>query len=173
MKIGINGFGRVGRTFLRIALERDLEVVAVNDVADPATGAHLFAHDSTYGRLRADAAFDGDVLVVDGHKILMTTGADPAALRRGDLGVDVVIESTGRFRTREQAAGHLTAGARKVLMSAPAKGPVDTPPSPRRHTDGSTASCGSATTPWSPATSSGTPPHACWTPSSPRLPATW
>ncbi|MFL6117837.1 MAG: type I glyceraldehyde-3-phosphate dehydrogenase [Catenulispora sp.] len=125
MNIGINGFGRIGRAFLRIALERGLDVVAVNDVADPATGAHLFAHDSTYGRLRADAAFDGDVLVVDGRKILMTTGADPAGLGWGDLGVDVVIESTGRFRTREQAAGHLTAGARKVLMSAPAKGPVD------------------------------------------------
>ena len=125
MKIGINGFGRIGRSFLRIALERGLDVVAVNDVADPATGAHLFAHDSTYGRLRADVAFAGDVLVVDGRKILMTTGSDPAGLGWGDLDVDVVLEATGRFRTREQAAGHLAAGARKVLMSAPAKGPVD------------------------------------------------
>ncbi|GAA2004663.1 type I glyceraldehyde-3-phosphate dehydrogenase [Catenulispora subtropica] len=125
MRIGINGFGRIGRTFLRIALEQDLDVVAVNDVADPATGAHLFVHDSTYGRLRTPAVFDDGTLVVDGRKILMTTVPEPAALPWGELGVDVVIESTGRFRTREQAAGHLTAGARKVLMSAPAKGPVD------------------------------------------------
>jgi len=125
MRIGINGFGRVGRTFLRIALERGLEVAAVNDVADPATGAHLFVHDSTYGRLRAVAAFDGGTLVVDGHKILMSTVPEPAGLAWADLGVDVVIESTGRFRTRQEAAGHLAAGARKVLMSAPARGPVD------------------------------------------------
>src|SRR4051812_20310511 len=150
MKIGINGFGRIGRSFLRIALERGLDVVAVNDVADPATGAHLFAHDSTYGRLRADVAFAGDVLVVDGRKILMTTGSDPAGLGWGDLDVDVVLEATGRFRTREQAAGHLAAGARKVLMSAPAKGPVDVTVvmgvneadyAPRAHDVVSNASC--------------------------------
>ncbi|NUR62261.1 MAG: type I glyceraldehyde-3-phosphate dehydrogenase [Catenulispora sp.] len=150
MRIGINGFGRIGRAFLRIALERDLDVVAVNDVADPATGAHLLVHDSTYGRLRADAAFDDDVLIVDGRKILMTTIPDPAGLPWGDLDVDIVIESTGRFRTREQAAGHLAAGARKVLMSAPAKGLVDATIvmgvneadyDPRTHSVVSNASC--------------------------------
>ena len=150
MRIGINGFGRIGRTFLRIALERGLDVVAVNDVADPATGAHLFVHDSTYGRLRTEASFDDDVLIVDGRKILMTTGPDPAAMSWGDLDADVVIESTGRFRTREQALGHVAAGARKVLMSAPAKGPVDATIvmgvneadyNPRAHTVVSNASC--------------------------------
>ncbi len=125
MRIGINGFGRVGRAFLRIAMERDLEVVAVNDVTDAATMAHLFAHDSTYGRLRAEVGHTGDALIVDGRKILITAQRDPAQLHWDELGVDVVVESTGRFRTREQAAAHLAAGARKVLISAPAKGPVD------------------------------------------------
>ena len=125
MRIGINGFGRVGRVFLRIALDRDLDVVAVNDISDSATMAHLFAHDSTYGRLRSEVTHTDDALIVDGRKIRFTAVEDPAELRWGELGVDVVIESTGRFRTREQAAAHLRAGARKVLMSAPGKGPVD------------------------------------------------
>ena len=125
MRIGINGFGRVGRVFLRIAAERGLEVVAVNDAADPATMAHLFAHDSTYGRPAAEVAYEDGTLLVDGRKILMTRHTEPERLPWGELGVDLVIESTGRFRTREQAAAHLTAGAGKVLMSAPAKGPVD------------------------------------------------
>jgi glyceraldehyde 3-phosphate dehydrogenase len=121
MRIGINGFGRVGRVFLRIALERDLEVVAVNDLTDAGTLAHLLAHDSTYGRLHADVGHTGDALVVDGRKIAVLAERDPARLPWKDLGVDVVIESTGRFRTREQAAAHLAGGARKVLLSAPAK----------------------------------------------------
>ena len=125
MRIGINGFGRVGRVFLRVAAERGLDVVAVNDIADTATMAHLFLHDSTYGRPDADVVHDGDTLVVNGRKIAMTQQADPARLPWGELGVDIVVESTGRLRTREQAAAHLAAGARKVLMSAPAKGPVD------------------------------------------------
>ena len=125
MRIGLNGFGRVGRVFLRVAAERGLDVVAVNDIADTATMAHLFLHDSTYGRPDADVVHDGDTLVVDGRKIAMTQQADPARLPWGELGVDIVVESTGRLRTREQAAAHLAAGARKVLMSAPAKGPVD------------------------------------------------
>jgi glyceraldehyde 3-phosphate dehydrogenase len=125
MRIGINGFGRVGRVFLRIASERGLDVVAVNDAADPATMAHLFAHDSTYGRPKAAVTHDGDTLIVGGRKIRMLQQSQPENLPWDELGVDVVIESTGKFRTREQAAGHLAAGARKVLMSAPAKGPVD------------------------------------------------
>ncbi|HEU5426630.1 MAG TPA: type I glyceraldehyde-3-phosphate dehydrogenase [Actinocrinis sp.] len=125
MRIAVNGFGRVGRVFTRIALERGLEVVAVNDVTDAATLAYLLAHDSTYGRLRAEIEHADDALIVDGRKIAVTAQRDPAQLPWRELGVDVVIESTGKFRTRAQAAAHLTAGARKVLISAPAKGPVD------------------------------------------------
>jgi glyceraldehyde 3-phosphate dehydrogenase len=125
MRIGINGFGRVGRVFLRIAAERGLEVVAVNDAADTATMAHLFAHDSTYGRPGGEVSYEDGTLIVDGRKVLMTQYAEPERLSWGELGVDLVVESTGRFRTREQAAAHLAAGARKVLMSAPAKGLVD------------------------------------------------
>ncbi len=125
MRIAVNGFGRVGRVFTRIALERGLEVVAVNDVTDAATLAHLLAHDSTYGRLRAQVEHADDALIVDGRKIAVTAQRDPAQLPWRELGVDVVIESTGKFRTRAQAATHLEAGARKVLISAPAKGAID------------------------------------------------
>jgi glyceraldehyde 3-phosphate dehydrogenase len=125
MRIAVNGFGRVGRVFTRIALERGLEVVAVNDITDAATLAHLLAHDSTYGRARFQVEHTVDALVADGNKIAVFAQKDPAHLPWADLGVDVVIESTGRFRTRDQAAAHLNAGARKVLISAPAKGAVD------------------------------------------------
>ena len=125
MRIAVNGFGRVGRVFTRIALERGLEVVAVNDVTDAGTLAHLLAHDSTYGRLGRRVEYTDDALIVDGRKIAVTAQRDPAHLPWGELGVEVVIESTGKFRTREQAAAHLDAGARKVLISAPAKGSVD------------------------------------------------
>jgi len=125
MRIAVNGFGRVGRVFTRIAVERGLEVVAVNDVTDAASLAHLLAHDSTYGRLRAQVEHADDALIVDGRKIAVTAQRDPAQLPWRELGVDVVIESTGKFRTRAQAAAHLEAGARKVLISAPAKGSID------------------------------------------------
>ncbi|NUP51723.1 MAG: type I glyceraldehyde-3-phosphate dehydrogenase [Catenulispora sp.] len=125
MRIGINGFGRVGRVFLRIALERGYDVAAVNDITDAATMAHLFAHDSTYGPLGREVSYSDDSLIVDGRKIRYTGEKDPKLLDWGGLGVDLVIESTGRFRSRELAAAHLAAGARKVLLSAPAKGPVD------------------------------------------------
>jgi glyceraldehyde 3-phosphate dehydrogenase (phosphorylating) len=125
MRIAVNGFGRVGRVFTRIALERGLEVVAVNDVTDAATLAHLLAHDSTYGRLRGQVEHTDDTLIVDGRKIAVFAQRDPAQLPWSQLGVDVVIESTGKFRTGPLAAVHLEAGARKVLISAPAKGPVD------------------------------------------------
>jgi len=125
MRIAVNGFGRVGRVFTRIAVERGLEVVAVNDVTDAGTLAHLLAHDSTYGRARFQVEHAEDALIVDGRKISVTAQRDPAQLRWADLGVDVVIESSGKFRTRDQAAAHLQAGARKVLISAPAKGTVD------------------------------------------------
>ncbi|MGW5036029.1 type I glyceraldehyde-3-phosphate dehydrogenase [Streptomyces nigra] len=127
VRVGINGFGRIGRNYLRCVLERTraaaapLEVVAVNDVTSPAALAHLLAYDSTYGRLNRPVEHDDTSLTVDGHRIAVTAERDPAALDWGGLGVDVVIESTGRFRTRDQAGLHLAAGARKVLLSVPGK----------------------------------------------------
>src|SRR5919198_1926444 len=121
-KIGINGFGRIGRDFLRVARGTDLEIVAVNDLTDPRTLAHLLTYDSTFGRLHAEVGHDQDAITVDGRRIRVTAQPDPAHLDWGALGVDIVIESTGRFRTRDEAALHLKAGARKVIISAPAKG---------------------------------------------------
>ncbi len=123
VSIAINGFGRIGRAYLRSVLDApDLQVVAVNDVADTATLARLLRHDSTFGPLHRVVEDLGDAIAVDGHKIAVTAIADPAELPWREHGVDVVIESTGRFRTREGAAGHLTAGAHTVLVSAPGKG---------------------------------------------------
>lgn len=120
-RIGINGFGRVGRSFLRIAFGTDLEVVAVNDLADTATLAHLLEYDSTYGRFQHDIGYDKSSISVDGHRIAITAEADPAALQWCDVDVDIVIESTGRFRHRDDAGVHIKGGARKVLLSAPGK----------------------------------------------------
>ena len=129
-RVAINGFGRIGRNYLRCLLERDLlgrgiDVVAVNDLWAPGTLAHLLSHDSTFGRLRWDVAHDADSIVVKGSRIPVTSERDPARLDWGELSVDLVIESTGKLRTREDAAAHLKAGAKRVLISAPAKGPVD------------------------------------------------
>src|ERR671930_2016734 len=121
-RIGINGFGRIGRDFLRVATGADLEIVAVNDLTDPRTLAHLLTYDSTFGRLHAEVGHDQDAITVDGNRIRVTAEPDPARLDWGALGVDIVIESTGRFRKRDEAALHLKAGARKVIISAPAKG---------------------------------------------------
>jgi glyceraldehyde 3-phosphate dehydrogenase len=122
-KVGINGFGRVGRAFTRLAAERgDLEVVAVNDITDARTLAHLLEFDSTYGRLGQKVEFDDHALIVGGRRIAVLAERDPAAIDWGALGADIVVESTGRFRTREAAAAHLKGGARKVLISAPGKG---------------------------------------------------
>ncbi|MFG2279391.1 type I glyceraldehyde-3-phosphate dehydrogenase [Streptomyces asoensis] len=128
VRVGINGFGRIGRNYLRGALERaesgtatPIQVVAVNDLTSPAALAHLLAYDSTYGRLGRTVEHDETSLTVGGHRVRVTAERDPAALGWADLGVDVVIESTGRFRTREQAGRHLAAGARKVLLSVPGK----------------------------------------------------
>src|SRR6201997_974392 len=121
--VGINGFGRVGRAFMRRALERDdLEVVAINDVTDARTLAHLLEFDSTYGRLGRSVGYEPGALIVDGERGPVTTQRAPAAIDWGELGVDIVIESTGKFRAREDAALHLKGGARKVLISAPGKG---------------------------------------------------
>jgi glyceraldehyde 3-phosphate dehydrogenase len=124
VRVGINGFGRIGRNFLRAvrAQGRDIEIVAVNDITDAATLAHLLRYDSVLGTYRGEVAVDGSGIVVDGVRIRVTAERDPTALPWRDLGVQVVVESTGRFTDREQAAKHLAAGARKVVISAPAKG---------------------------------------------------
>ena len=121
-RVGINGFGRVGRAFARRALERDdLEVVAVNDVTDARTLAHLLEFDSTYGRLGHAVGHGRDSLTIDDATIAVLSCRDPAAINWDELGVSVVVESTGKFRAREDAAAHLKGGARKVLISAPGK----------------------------------------------------
>jgi glyceraldehyde 3-phosphate dehydrogenase len=122
-RVGINGFGRIGRAFTRLAAERgDLEVVGVNDITDARTLAHLLEFDSTYGRLGQRVEFDEHALTVGGRRIAVLSERDPAAIDWGALGADVVVESTGKFRSREAAAAHLKGGARKVLISAPGKG---------------------------------------------------
>jgi glyceraldehyde 3-phosphate dehydrogenase len=125
VKVGINGFGRIGRNVFRAAhaAGADLEFVAVNDLTDTATLAHLLKYDSILGRFPGEVADAGDSLSVDGKSIKVLSERDPAALPWGDLGVDVVIESTGFFTARDDAAKHLEAGAKKVIISAPAKEP--------------------------------------------------
>jgi len=121
--IGINGFGRIGRLVFRAAFKKgDIEIKAINDLCDAETLAHLLKYDSVHGIFDADVAADGDSLVVDGKKIQICSEKDPAALPWGKLGAEIVVESTGIFRDKEGASKHLTAGAKKVLISAPAKG---------------------------------------------------
>ena len=123
VRVGINGFGRIGRAFTRLALERtDLQVVGINDITDARTMAHLLAFDSTYGRLGRPVEHTDDSLIVAGDPIPVLSERDPAGIDWAKLGADVVIESTGKFRTRDGAALHLKGGARKVLISAPGKG---------------------------------------------------
>ena len=122
-RIGINGFGRIGRQVLRATLERhpdELEVVAVNDLADDATNAHLFKYDTNYGIYPGEVRAGDGSIQVDGHAIRSLSERDPAKLPWGDLGVDIVIESTGVFTDGEKAAGHVEGGAKKVIISAPA-----------------------------------------------------
>ena len=123
-RIAVNGFGRIGRNTLRALLERDstLEVVAVNDLTDPKALAQLLRFDSTAGRLGRTVEVDGDTLVVDGRRIKVLAERDPANLPWAELGVEIVLESTGRFTSKEAASAHLAAGAKKVLVSAPADG---------------------------------------------------
>jgi len=124
VKIGINGFGRIGRNFLRAALAKgsDLEIVAVNDLTDNKALAHLLKYDSITGRIDATVELDGDKIIVNGKPIIVLEERDPANLPWGTLGVDIVIESTGRFTKSEDARKHLAAGAKKVIVSAPATG---------------------------------------------------
>jgi glyceraldehyde 3-phosphate dehydrogenase len=121
VKVGINGFGRIGRVVFRAALNNpNVEVVAVNDLTDANMLAHLLKYDSVHGTLDAEIKVDGEYLVVNGHKVKVIAERDPAALPWGELGVEVVVESTGRFTKRADAAKHLEAGAKKVVISAPA-----------------------------------------------------
>ena len=151
-RIGINGFGRIGRQSLKAILERhpqDLEVVAINDITDTQTNAHLLKYDSTYGRFPGEVSATEDSLVVNGHKIQVVAQRDPAQIPWGDFGVDIVIESTGLFTDASKASAHLKGGAKKVIISAPAKGEDltivlgvnENMYDPARHTIISNASC--------------------------------
>ena len=124
VRVGINGFGRIGRSYLRAALANnaDVEVVAVNDLVDTSMNALLFKHDSTYGAYPGTVDHTDDALIIDGREIKVLKERDPAALPWGSLGVDVVLESTGLFTDADKARAHLSAGAKKVIISAPAKG---------------------------------------------------
>ena len=124
VKVGINGFGRIGRNYFRAILTQgaDVQVVGINDLTDIKTLAHLLKYDSILGRLPVSVAVEGDAIVVDGKAIKIIAEKDPAALPWAALGADIVIESTGRFVDAESAGKHLTAGAKKVIISAPAKG---------------------------------------------------
>jgi glyceraldehyde 3-phosphate dehydrogenase len=127
IKIGINGFGRIGRNFLRCSMGHDdLEIVAVNDITDAATLAHLLKYDSVHGNLKDEVLVEGDTIRVAGRTIKVCAERDPANLPWGELGVDVVVESTGLFRDHASASKHIAAGAKKVVISAPAKEPDGT-----------------------------------------------
>ncbi len=126
IRVGINGFGRIGRMVFRAAQDfDDVEVVGINDLLDPEYLAYMLKHDSVHGKFRGEVSIDGSTLVVKGNNIRLTAERDPAELKWGDLDVDVVIESTGLFLTKESAQKHIDAGAGKVIMSAPSKD--DTP----------------------------------------------
>ncbi|WP_165214750.1 type I glyceraldehyde-3-phosphate dehydrogenase [Schaalia sp. ZJ1691] len=122
-RVGINGFGRIGRNFFRAALEQgaDIEIVAVNDLTDTKTLAHLLKYDSILGRFNGEVSYDDESIVVDGKSIKVLAQRNPADLPWGDLGVEVVVESTGFFTDGEKAKAHIDAGAKKVVISAPAK----------------------------------------------------
>ncbi|MEU8504133.1 type I glyceraldehyde-3-phosphate dehydrogenase [Streptomyces brevispora] len=123
IRVGINGFGRIGRNYFRALLEQgaDIEIVAVNDLGDTATTAHLLKYDTILGRLKAEVSHTADSITVDGHTIKVLSERNPADIPWGELGVDIVIESTGIFTKKADAAKHIAGGAKKVLISAPAK----------------------------------------------------
>lgn len=125
VKVAINGFGRIGRNILRGIVEsgrKDIEVVAINDLGPVETNAHLLRFDSVHGRFPADVQVEGEFLIINGQRIRVTAIKDPATLPHKDLGVDIAMECTGIFTSREKAAAHLTAGAKRVIVSAPADG---------------------------------------------------
>src|SRR6516165_279159 len=124
-RVGINGFGRIGRQSMKAMLERhphELQVVAVNDLTDTKTNAHLLKYDSTYGRFPGEVETTADSLIVNGHTVKVLSQRDPAQIPWADLGIEIVIESTGLFTDASKAAAHLQGGAKKVIISAPAKG---------------------------------------------------
>ena len=127
IKLGINGFGRIGRMVFRAAVQNfsDIEIVGINDLLEPDYLAYMLKYDSVHGRFKGDVSVDGNTLVVNGKKIRLTAERDPANLKWSDVGADIVLESTGLFLTKETAEKHLVAGAKKVLLSAPSKD--DTP----------------------------------------------
>jgi glyceraldehyde 3-phosphate dehydrogenase len=150
IRVGINGFGRIGRAFVRRALEQaGIEVVAINDLTDARTLAHLLDFDSTYGRIAATVDYSADSITVNGAPIRVLCSPDPSTIDWGELGAEIVIESTGKFRARDDAALHLKRGARKILLSAPGKnadltvvvGVNDRDYDPQRHDVISNASC--------------------------------
>ncbi|MFF4043284.1 type I glyceraldehyde-3-phosphate dehydrogenase [Streptomyces sp. NPDC001816] len=124
IRVGINGFGRIGRNYFRALLEQgaDIEIVAVNDLGDTATTAHLLKYDTILGRLKQEVSHTADTITVDGHTIKVLSERNPADIPWGELGVDIVIESTGIFTKKDDAAKHIAGGAKKVLISAPASG---------------------------------------------------
>ena len=128
IKVGINGFGRIGRMVFRAAVQNfanDIEIVGINDLLEPDYLAYMLKYDSVHGRFKGEVAVEGNTLVVNGKKIRLTAVKNPAELAWGDVGADVVVESTGLFLTKETAEAHLKAGAKKVILSAPSKD--DTP----------------------------------------------
>ncbi len=127
IKIGINGFGRIGRMVFRAAIQdfKDIEIVGINDLLEPAYLAYMLQFDSVHGRFKGDIAVEGNNLIVNGKKIRLSAVKDPAELKWNEVGADIVIEATGLFLTKETAQKHITAGAKKVIMSAPSKD--DTP----------------------------------------------
>ena len=150
LKVAINGFGRIGRTIFRAGLNNDnIEFMAINDLTDPPTLAHLLKYDSVHGVLDADISSTNHSLIVNGKEIEIFTEKEPSKLPWGDIGIETVLECTGLFRDREKASGHLEAGAKKVIISAPAKGPDITlvigvnqqEYNPQRHNIVSNASC--------------------------------
>jgi len=124
VKVGINGFGRIGRLVMRAALKQkaNLDFVAVNDLTDPKTLAHLFKYDSVHGKFDGEVKIDGGDLIINGDRLKVLAEKDPAKLPWKDLGAEIVLESTGRFTDKEKAGAHFAAGAKKVIISAPAKG---------------------------------------------------
>ena len=150
IKVGINGFGRIGRVFFRIAFDHpEIEIVGINDLMEVKTFAHLLKYDSTFGRYQKEVAYDENNLYVDGKAVRVTAIKDPTQLPWKELGVDVVVESTGIFKKKEQAMAHVQAGAKKVILSAPGKddditlvyGVNHTKFDPAQHTVISNASC--------------------------------
>ena len=128
VKVAINGYGRIGRNILRAKYESardDLRIVAINDLGDARANAHLTRYDTAHGRFPGSVEVDGDAIVVNGDRIRACCERDPAKLPWGELGVDVVLESTGFFASREKASAHIDAGAKKVIISAPGGGDGD------------------------------------------------